>query len=181
MAGQEDLSKLQYPIGKFEFKENVTPESRKTFIKELELLPAKLRKAVNGLNDEQLNTPYRHDGWTVRQVVHHIPDSHLNAYIRSKLALTENEPAIKTYEEKEWAKLHDSYQTPVEVSLTLLDALHKRLVILLNSLKGNDFRRKLKHPEWGLISIDYIVAEYTWHGNHHVAQITSLRERMGWK
>ena len=95
MAGQEDLSKLQYPIGKFEFKENVTPESRKTFIKELELLPAKLRKAVNGLNDEQLNTPYRHDGWTVRQVVHHIPDSHLNAYIRIKLALTENEPAIR--------------------------------------------------------------------------------------
>ena len=180
MAEQE-LAKLQYPIGKFSFKEDVTSESRKNFIKEIESLPPKLREAVNNLNDEQLNTPYRHDGWTVRQVVHHIPDSHLNAFVRIKLALTENEPTIKTYEEKDWAKLHDYYQTPIEVSLSLLEALHKRWVVLLNSLKENDFQRKFKHPEWGLISIDFAVAQYAWHGNHHVAHITSLRERMGWK
>lgn len=180
MADQS-LNNLQYPIGKFDFKENVSAESRKTFIKEIELLPSKLKKAVTGLNDEQLDTPYRHDGWTIRQVVHHIPDSHLNAYVRTKLALTEKEPVIKTYEEKEWAKLHDYYQTPIEVSIILLEALHKRWVILLNSLDENDFRRKFKHPEWGLVSIDYVVSQYAWHGSHHVSHITSLRERMGWK
>lgn len=181
MAIHENLTELQYPIGKFEFKEDLSPESRKSFIKELELLPGKLKKTVNGLNDEQLDTPYRYDGWTVRQVIHHIPDSHLNAYVRIKLALTENEPAIKTYEEKEWAKLKDYYQTPIEVSLALLDTLHKRWVILLNSLQENDFRRKFKHPDWGLVSIDYLVAQYAWHGNHHTAHIASLRERMGWR
>jgi hypothetical protein len=181
MFDKEDLSKLQYPIGKFEFKGDLTSESRKTFIKEIELLPWKLRKAVSGLNDEQLDTPYRHDGWTVGQVAHHIPDSHINAYVRIKLALTENEPTIKTYEEKEWAKLKDYYQTPIEVSLNLLEALHKRWIILLNSLDDNDFRKKFKHPDWGLISIDYVVAQYAWHGNHHVAHITALRGRMGWK
>jgi hypothetical protein len=181
MSDEENLTKLKYPIGKFEFKKDVTSESRKTFIKEIELLPGKLSKAVSGLNDEQLDTPYRHDGWTVRQVVHHIPDSHLNAYVRIKLALTEKEPTIKTYEEKEWAKLHDYYQTPIEVSINLLEALHKRWVVLLNSLNENDFRRKFKHPDWGLISIDYLVSQYAWHGNHHVSHITSLRERMGWK
>src|SRR5690606_32402842 len=130
---KEDLANLQYPIGKFSFKEDITPESRKNFIKEIEVLPAKLQDSIRGLSDEQLDTPYRHDGWTVRQVVHHIPDSHLNAYVRIKLALTENEPLIKTYEENEWSRLHDYYQTPIDVSLKLLDALHKRWVILLNS------------------------------------------------
>ncbi|RPI72075.1 MAG: putative metal-dependent hydrolase [Ignavibacteriales bacterium] len=178
---EEDLAKLQYPIGEFSFKEDVTPESRKNFIKEIESLPAELRKAVKDLTDEQLDTPYRHDGWTIRQVVHHIPDSHINAYVRIKLALTETEPVIKTYEEKEWAKLHDYYQTPIDVSLTLIDALHKRWVILLNSLDEGGFHRKFKHPEWGLITVDFAVAQYAWHGNHHVAHITSLRERMGWK
>lgn len=181
MADNNDITKLKYPTGKFEFKEEVTPESRKAFIKEIKALPEKLKKAVDGLTDEQLDTPYRHDGWTVRQVIHHIPDSHLNAFVRIKLALTEDEPAIKTYEEKEWAKLHDYYQTPIEVSLNLLDAVHKRWVVLLNSLSDDDFRRKVKHPDWGLISVDYLVAQYAWHGNHHAAHITSLRERMGWK
>lgn len=174
------LIKLQYPIGKFSFKDDVTTESRKNSIKEIENLPVKLRKAIKGLDDKQLDTPYRHNGWTIRQVVHHIPDSHLNAYVRMKLALTEKEPAIKTYDENEWAKLQDYYQTPIEISLNLLDALHKRWVILLNSLKENDFHKKFKHPEWGLISVDYAVAQYAWHGNHHTAHITSLRERMGW-
>ncbi len=181
MSNKEDLTKLQYPIGKFSFKENVTSESRNNFIDEIESLPAKLRNAVKNLNDEQLDTPYRHDGWTIRQVIHHIPDSHLNAYVRMKLALTENEPEIKTYEEKEWAKLYDSFQTPIDVSLNLLDSLHKRWVILLKSLKEEDFKRKFRHLEWGLISIDYAVAQYAWHGNHHLAHITSLKERMGWK
>jgi len=178
---EEDLKKLQYPIGKFSFKEDVTPESRKNFINEIESLPGKLRNAVKGLNDEQLDTPYRHDGWTIRQVVHHIPDSHLNAYVRIKLALTETEPTIKTYDEQEWAKLHDYYQTPIEVSINLLDSLHKRWIILLKSLNEKDFQKKFKHPDWGLVSVDYAVAQYAWHGNHHVAHITSLRERMGWK
>jgi len=181
MAGQNDLTMLQYPIGKFSFKEDVTPESRKNFIKEIEELPSKLKKAVSGLTDEQLDTPYRHDGWTIRLVVHHIPDSHLNAYVRIKLTLTEKEPLIKTYEEKEWAKLHDYYQTPIQVSLDLLEALHKRWVILLNSLNENDFQKKFKHPEWGLNTIDFLIAQYAWHGNHHVSHITALRERMGWR
>lgn len=181
MADGEKLIKLQYPIGKFYYREDAKEESRKAYIKEIEDLPAKLRHAVKGLNDKQLDTPYRPDGWTVKQVVHHIPDSHLNAYVRIKLALTEDEPIIKTYEEKEWAKLHDYSRTPIEVSLDLLEVLHKRWVILLNSLKDNDFCKKLNHPELGLISIDFTVANYAWHGNHHVAHITSLRERMGWK
>jgi hypothetical protein len=181
MADQEELLKLQYPIGKFSFKEDVTSESRKNFINEIESLPLKLKKAVSGLSDEQLDTPYRHDGWTIRQVIHHIPDSHLNAYVRMKLALTEKEPLIKTYEEKEWAKLHDYYQTPISVSIDLLEALHKRWVILLNSLNEKEFHKKFKHPEWGLVSVDFLVAQYAWHGTHHVSHITSLRNRMGWK
>ncbi len=178
---KQDLTKLQYPIGKFEFKEDISQESRKSFIKEIGLLPEKLKKAVSELSDEQLDTPYRHDGWTVKQVAHHIADSHLNAYVRLKLTLTENEPTIKTYDEKEWAKLKDYYQTPIEVSLTLIDSLHKRWVILLKSLDENDFTKKFKHPEWGLVSIDYLVSQYAWHGNHHTSHITSLRKRMGWK
>ncbi len=133
-----------------------------------------------GLSPEQLDTPYRPGGWTVRQVVHHVPDSHINSYIRFKLALTEPEPTIKPYDEALWAELADTPATPVEVSLTLLDSLHGRWVPLLRSLSGADFARQFRHPELGMVRLDGNLALYAWHGRHHVAHITSLRERMGW-
>lgn len=175
-----DITALQYPIGKFSFKDDMIPEKRNNCIREIESTPAKLRDAVKGLTDEQLDTPYRPEGWTVRQVVHHVPDSHLNAYLRMKLALTETEPTICAYEEKEWAKLNDIFQTPIDVSLNLLDSLHKRWVVLLKSLTEEDYKRKFIHPESGLKSVDWLIAVYAWHGKHHTAHITSLRERMGW-
>ena len=175
-----DITALQYPIGKFSFKDDMTPEKRRNFILDIESTPAKLREAVKGLTDEQLDTPYRPEGWTVRQVIHHIPDSHINAYVRMKLALTEAEPTICTYEEKYWAKLKDTFQTPIEVSLTLLESLHKRWIVLLKSLTEEDCRRKFIHPELGIKTVDWLIADYAWHGKHHTAHITSLRERMKW-
>ena len=143
--------------------------------------PARMREAVAGLSDGQLDTPYREGGWTVRQVVHHVPDSHLNAYIRLKLALTENEPTIKPYDEALWAQLDDVHTTPVETSLTLLESLHARWVGLLRAMKDKDFRRTFRHPEHeGAPTLDWLVAMYEWHSRHHVAHITSLRERMSW-
>ena len=139
-----------------------------------------MRAAVAGLTPEQLDTPYRPGGWTVRQVVHHVPDSHINSYVRFKLALTEEEPTIKPYDEARWAKLADTATTPVEVSLTLLDSLHSRWVPLLQSLTEADFARQFRHPELGMVRLDRNLALYAWHGKHHVAHITSLRERMGW-
>ncbi|MEK6570441.1 MAG: YfiT family bacillithiol transferase, partial [Bacteroidota bacterium] len=151
------------------------------FIQHLADAPANLRGAVRGLSDRQLDTPYRPGGWTVRQVVHHVPDSHLNAYIRFKLALTENEPTIKPYEQQLWAELPDARTGPIEMSLALLEALHKRWVLLLQSLNPSDFNRTFRHPELGLMTLDRTLALYAWHGRHHVAHITSLRERMGWR
>jgi uncharacterized damage-inducible protein DinB len=139
-----------------------------------------MRTAVAGLSDEQLNTPYRPAGWTVRQVVHHVPESHMNSYVRFKLALTEEEPTIKPYFEDRWAQLDDANQAPVGLSLDLLDALHGRWVWFLRSLKDADFQRTFRHPELGTVSLDRNIALYAWHGRHHVAHITSLRERMGW-
>jgi uncharacterized damage-inducible protein DinB len=170
----------RYPIGRFKAPEIFTSDLRKKFIKEIDEVPANLRKAVEDLNNEQLNTPYRQNGWTISQVVHHLPDSHLNAYLRIKLALTENEPLIKTYEEDKWAELKDSFNTPVSVSLNLLDALHKRWVNLMRSLSDSDFKRKYRHPDHGLVDLDWAMALYAWHGKHHVAHITTLREKMGW-
>ena len=175
-----NLTALQYPIGKFKFDDNIDSEKRNNFILEIESTPAKLRQAVKGLTDKQLDTQYRPDGWTVRQVVHHIPDSHLNAYVRMKLALTQEEPTICAYDEKEWAKLNDVFHTPIEVSLNLLESLHKRWIVLLKSLNENDCKRKFNHPEAGIRTVDWLIALYAWHGNHHIAHITSLRERMGW-
>ncbi|PYR62116.1 MAG: putative metal-dependent hydrolase [Acidobacteria bacterium] len=128
----------------------------------------------------QFDTPYRPDGWTVRQVVHHVPDSHLNAYCRFKLALTEDNPRIKPYDEAAWAKLADTERTPVETSLALLDSLHQRWVTLLESMKPEEFARTLQHPEAGEMTLDKVLQLYTWHGRHHVAHITSLRQREGW-
>lgn len=143
--------------------------------------PSNLRAAVRGLSDDQLDTPYRTGGWTLRQVVHHVPDSHMNAFIRVKLGLTEDVPTIKPYDEAAWAKLADAKDTPVETSLTLLDALHERWLTLLRAMAPADFERTLNHPDWDApMSLDTVLALYAWHGPHHTAQITGLRTRMGW-
>ena len=171
---------LRYPIGPFKFEGSVTEDQRQRFIDQIEGTPAKLRAAVEGLSPEQLDTPYRPGGWTVRQLVHHLPDSHLNSYTRFKLALTEDEPTIKPYYEDRWAELDDARNAPIEISLALLESLHRRWVLLLRSLAPQDFARTFRHPELGVVSLDKNVSLYAWHGRHHVAHITSLRERMEW-
>jgi len=175
------VSDPRYPIGKFSFSGPGDETQRSKFIADIEQAPAALRAAVNGLSPQQLETPYRDGGWTVRQVVHHVPESHMNAYIRFKLALTEDEPTIKPYMEDRWAKLPDVPLTPLEVSLSLLDSLHDRWVRLLRTLKTEDWQRKFRHPELGeTVSLERNLALYAWHGRHHVAHITELRKRMGW-
>ena len=174
-------SDLRYPIGEFRLDGEITEQRRAAWIADVADAPAHLRAAVRGLTAEQIETPYRSGGWTVRQVVHHVPDSHLNAYIRFKLALTEDEPTIKPYEEARWAELGDTRATPLDVSLTLLAALHERWVVLLRSLGPADFARTFRHPEHArLFTLDRALAMYAWHGRHHVAHITALRERVGW-
>ena len=170
----------RYPIGRFTPDATPTPETRARHIAEISGLPRRFRQAVSGLSDSQLSTPYRDGGWTVRQLIHHVPDSHLNAYIRCKLALTEDSPTIKPYDQEAWAKLADSALTPAEVSLSLLEAVHTRWVNLLRSLTLDDFQRKFNHPETGVQSVDSTVAFYAWHGNHHLGHVTALRERMKW-
>lgn len=171
----------RYPIGKFAYDGVATPEARSRRIAEIAQAPVALRAAVKGLTPKQLDTPYREGGWTVRQVVHHVPDSHLNAYIRFKLALTENTPTIKPYDEKRWAELADTRTVPPEVSLALLDAVHERWVALLKSMTLADWQRAYHHPEYNRrIPLDEVLALYAWHGRHHAAHITSLREQEGW-
>jgi len=170
----------RYPIGTFQRRDELTPDERRAWIDAIAGTPARLRDAVAGLDDAQLATPYRDGGWTVHQVVHHLADSHVNGYIRLKLALTEESPAIKPFDEARWAELSDVRDTPIETSLTLLDALHGRWSSLLRSLHDEDFRRTFVHPEHGKVTVDWLVAMYSWHGRHHVAQITSLRERSRW-
>ena len=174
------MSDLRYPIGKFTTEGVALAAERAHFIEQIERTPAELRAAVQGLSREQLDTPYRLGGWTVRQVVHHLPDSHMNSVIRFKLALTEEEPTIKPYDEDLWARLGDVRNTPVEVSLRLLESLHERWVALLRSLRDEDWARKFRHPELGMVSLETNLALYAWHGRHHVAHITALRERLGW-
>jgi len=178
------MADLRYPIGKFEW---IPPENeaqmakrRVHYIDVLAKAPNDLRAAVQGLNEQQLDTPYRPEGWTVRQVVHHVPDSHMNAYVRFKLALTEENPTIRPYKEGEWAKLPDSKATPIEVSLQLLAALHARWVDLVRLLQPSDFARTLFHPERGEMTLDQLLAMYAWHSAHHITHVTSLRERSGW-
>jgi hypothetical protein len=171
---------LRYPIGKFTPPDASTPDDRSRRIDEIAGLPGALRAAVGGLSPEQLDTPYRPGGWTVRQVVHHVPDSHINAYVRFRLALTEPEPTIRPYEEARWAELDDARTLPPDVSLALLDALHDRWVTLLRALPGDAWPRTLRHPESGVHDLDWLLALYAWHGRHHVAHVTALRERMGW-
>jgi hypothetical protein len=172
---------LRYPIGPFHYDGPLADEPRQHLIEQIEAAPARLRAAVEGLSPQQLETPYRPGGWTVRQVVHHLPDSHLNGYIRFRLALTEDEPTIKPYHEERWAALHDARQAPIDSSLVLLEALHQRWVLLLRALTAPDWARTFIHPEFGAVSLDMHVSTYAWHGRHHVAHITSLRERMGWR
>ena len=170
---------LRYPIGKFERPDTVTADQRTAWIGDIEATPARFREIVSGLNDEQLDTPYRPGGWTVRQVVHHVADSHMNSFIRFRLGLTEDEPTVKPYDEKRWAELCDSGM-PVDASLQIIEALHRRWVVLLRGMSDADFSRTFRHPEMGLVRLDTNMALYAWHGRHHAAHITGLRERNGW-
>ncbi|CAG9609965.1 YfiT family bacillithiol transferase [Pseudoneobacillus rhizosphaerae] len=170
---------LRYPVGHFKIEGEITTELISNWIAEIENAPRLLREAVRDLQDYQLNTPYRPGGWTVRQVVHHLPDSHLNSYIRLKLALTEEKPVIKPYKEDKWAELPDS-KLPVEVSLQLMEAIHSRWVSILNTLSPSELEKTFYHPESGENSIASMIALYAWHSRHHIAHITSLRNRLGW-
>jgi uncharacterized damage-inducible protein DinB len=170
----------RFPVGKFHYDGPPSEEQKQAFLNEIASAPANLQAAVSGLSEAQLDTPYRDGGWTVRQVVHHVPDSHMNAYVRFKLALTEDEPTIKPYAEDRWAELADTKATPIETSLCLLDCLHKRWVNLLRSLSAEDWKRTFRHPELGAMTLEKTLALYAWHGRHHVAHITELRKREGW-
>jgi uncharacterized damage-inducible protein DinB len=170
----------RYPIGKYQMPADVSPSKRADAIREIAVAPQKIRAAIQGLHDAQLDTPYRDGGWTLRQVVHHLADSHMNAYIRWRLALTETEPTIKPYEEAAWAKLEDAAHAPAEVSLKLLEPLHERWVSLLRSVKDHEFARTFRHPEHGVKTLDWMLFLYAWHGNHHTAHITELRKQKDW-
>ncbi|SPE25265.1 putative enzyme [Candidatus Sulfotelmatomonas gaucii] len=174
-----DLDELRYPVGRFQKPAASTAATRAAQIDTLRLLPERLRAAVAGLNQAQLDTPYRDGGWTVRQVVHHFADSHANSYVRFKLALTEDWPTIKPYDEAAWARLPDN-RMPIEPSLDFVDGLHARLVAMLASMTEDDFERGFNHPERGRMTLATNLALYDWHSRHHVAHITSLRSRMGW-
>jgi hypothetical protein len=171
---------LRYPIGHLNIETEITRDMIISFIHDIKMLPDNLRNAIEGLSLAQLNTSYRPGGWTISQVVNHLPDSHMNSYIRFKLALTENNPVIKPYDESKWAELADSFNTPVSISVDLISSLHARWVNLLNSLSPDDFKKSFRHPEVGLVSLEKALAIYAWHGKHHVAHITSLRQRMSW-
>jgi DinB superfamily len=175
-----DTPDLRYPVGKFRFPESVSAQELAVFVEHIAATPAKMREAIAGLSESQLDTPYRPGGWTVRQVAHHVPDSHMNSYVRFRLALTEESPVIKPYEESRWAELPDARSMPVEPSLVLLESLHARWVPLLRSLSDADWKRSFRHPELGPVSLENNASLYAWHGRHHVAHITRLRERMGW-
>jgi hypothetical protein len=177
---EAEMSDPRYPIGKFTFDGPPDEQQRQRLINDIERTPAALRAAVQGLTPQQIATPYRDGGWTVRQVVHHVPESHMNAYIRFKLALTEDAPTIKPYMEKRWAELPDVQSTPLEVSLSLLDSLHDRWVRLLRGLKPEDWKRTFYHPEMGTMPLEKNLALYSWHGRHHVAHVTELRKKMNW-
>jgi uncharacterized damage-inducible protein DinB len=181
MTATAQVADLQYPVGKFDWNTPLSEADYPRFIAEIAEAPGALRSAVAGLSRDQLETRYRPGGWTVMQVVHHVPDSHINAYCRFKLALTEDEPTIKPYDQEKWAELPDSQRVPIDVSLDLLDALHQRWAALLRSMNTADFNRGLRHPEHGrVLTLAQMLALYAWHGRHHVGHITSLRKREGW-
>jgi hypothetical protein len=176
-----EMEQLKYPIGRFMAPDQITPEDRNGFIHDLEILPQQVNHAVKNLNDDQLDTPYRPEGWTNRQVVHHLPDSHLNSYIRFKWTLTEDQPLIKAYNEKEWALLPDGQQAPISISLTLLESIHTRWVWFLNKIEDDQWKKCFEHPETGkLVPLDVNLSLYSWHGKHHLAHIRALISRKNW-
>ncbi len=171
---------LRFPIGRLQRREQFTDAERRELIERLAAQPAEFRSLVDGLTDQQLDTPYREGGWTVRQLVHHVADSHINAYLRVKLALTEEQPTVKPYDQDAWVQLADITAVPPAVSLALFEGVHARLVPVLRAMSPSDFRRGLHHPENGPMTIDDVVNMYAWHGDHHIAHVRALRERMGW-
>lgn len=173
------MEKLRYPIGKFNYDESSGPKEINEWIADIDRLPDRLENTVINLSEEQLNTPYREGGWTVQQVVHHLADSHINAFIRVKLLLTENEPDITAYNEKKWSELRDN-ELPIEVSLNIIRGVHKRWVRILEFVSEDEWHKTLKHPENGVMDLKLLTAHYAWHGNHHLAHITTLKERMNW-
>ncbi len=174
------MTDIRYPIGKFDPKPHLTDVDRQMLIQQIAEAPARLREAVRGLTDEQLDVPCREGGWTSRQQVHHLPDSHMNSYIRFKLGVSEQQPTIKPYNQALWAEMADAKSSPIEPSLVLLESLHQRWVIFLRSMKPDDFARTINHPENGSMTLDRVLQLYAWHGRHHVGHITALRGRMGW-
>ena len=175
------LEPLRFPIGRFKIEENISEETINRCISDIEALPRLLRLSVEKLNDSQLDTPYRPEGWTLRQVVHHVADSHINSYVRFKWALTEDAPTIKAYSEKMWAELEDAKTAPVEISLNILEAIHRRWVMMLKNLSKEDLKKTFIHPKSGYAySLDMVVTLYAWHGKHHVAHIESLKEKSNW-
>lgn len=178
----QTLEPLQFPIGKYNAPTRFSKNIINTYIADIKSFPQRLREAVQKLTQQQLDTPYRPDGWTIRQVVHHCADSHMNSIIRFKLALTEDKPTIKPYYEDRWAELSDSKTMPIEPSLKLLEGLHERWVVLLEQLSDDDLKRTFVHPEHGKsFSLEENIGTYAWHGNHHLAHITSLKNKMQWK
>jgi len=175
-----EIGTLQYPLGRFCFDPKTSMELREQLVTEYGLLPEKLEAAVESLTDQQLDTPYRPGGWTVRQVVHHLPESHMNAYVRLKLALTEENHKAVVADEAAWAERKDSRNGHIALSLELFRVLQQRWVLALRAFSEADFERTMWHPAWGTVSLDYVVQNYAWHARHHIAQITRLRERMRW-
>jgi hypothetical protein len=174
------IEELRFPIGEFHHSGPLSSDERGRQIARIEATPTLVRAAVAGLSNTQLDTRYRPHGWTLRQVVHHLPDSHLNAYARFKLAMTEDTPTIRPYDEALWAELPEARTAPVELSLAILDALHARWVLFLRTLTSSDFARAFRHPAFGLVSLDWALDLYAWHGDHHTAHVTGLRRRMEW-
>ncbi len=176
-AAQQDL---RYPVGTWQKPEQVSETMVESYIADIRTAAGALRKAVAGLKTDQLDTPYRPGGWTVRQVVHHVADSHMNSYVRFRLALTEDEPTIKTYDENRWAALEDAATAPVDLSLDLVQSMHRRWVLLLESFGPKEWGRTFRHPDRGLIRLDVTALLYAWHGKHHFAHVMELRKREGW-
>jgi len=171
---------VRYPVGPCEWPAEVSVDEKKRHLRDIAELPAKLRAAVAGLAAQHLDIPYRDGGWTIRQIVHHIPDSHMNSYVRFKLALTEDQPTIKPYDEKLWSEIPEARTAPIEMSLDMVDALHRRWSLMLQNMTDADFERSIVHPEIGALKLKSLVAGYGWHCRHHVAQIVATRRRMGW-
>ena len=181
LTSQNQPETLSYPLGRYKPPAAINGTQREIWIDEIAALPENLRQAVEGLADWLIDTPYRPGGWTVRQVVHHLPDSHMNSYVRFKLALTQPTPTINAYDESAWAEMKDAKTAPINLSITLLDSLHARWVMLLRSLEDDEYQCVFIHPERGPVRLDWALGLYAWHSRHHVAHIENLRMREGWK